>query len=52
MEIEKEVRFDIYCESCKHCDKSGHEDPCNECLDTPVNSYSSKPINWVEGESK
>lgn len=46
----KEVYFDQYCKTCKHCDKKGHEDPCNECLDNFMNLYSNKPVNWEEKE--
>ena len=44
----KEVRFDIYCEKCKHGSKPEHFDPCNECLGYPCNENSSKPIKWEE----
>lgn len=44
----KEVRFDIYCETCRHKDKKDHEDPCNECLDNTVNLHSHKPVKFEE----
>lgn len=44
----KEVRFDIYCETCEHKDKKDHEDPCNECLDNPANLHSHKPVKYEE----
>lgn len=43
---EKEVRFDIYCKTCKYRFESEVKDPCNECLSFPVKPYSSIPINW------
>lgn len=51
METEyKEVYFDQYCSSCKHCDVDEAETPCAECLEEPVNLYSHKPVKW-EGKS-
>lgn len=49
MEIEedhKEVYFGEYCQTCKHKDIVETEDPCNECLEYPVNLYSHRPVNW------
>lgn len=45
---EKEVRFDIYCKTCKHKDKKKHEEPCDECLEHPVNVHSRKPVKYEE----
>lgn len=51
MEIyEKLVRFDLYCKTCKYALKSESEDPCWDCLDNPVNTYSRKPVYWEKGE--
>lgn len=44
----KEVRFDQYCPSCVHYQKSEAEDPCYECLDQGWNDDSRKPINYKE----
>lgn len=44
----KEVRFDEYCMTCEHETKKEDEDPCDECLNNPVNLYSKKPVNWKE----
>jgi hypothetical protein len=43
-----EVRFDLYCESCKHWSKKDQEEPCSECLAVPANLYSQKPVRWEE----
>lgn len=43
---EKEVRFDLYCKTCKHRSKQDYEDPCNDCLDTPVRKETSIPLYW------
>lgn len=50
MEInsEKEVHFDKYCELCEYRDKKDNEDPCWDCLDTPSNENSHKPIFFKE----
>ena len=46
----KIVDFKKYCETCKHKDVKEVKDPCNECLDTPENLHSHKPINYEEKE--
>lgn len=45
---DKEVRFDLYCKTCKYCDTPGTEDPCNECLEDPFNYETEKPMRWKE----
>lgn len=50
--VEKIIDFDKYCKTCKHCDVVGYEDPCNDCLDNPVNNNSKKPIHYEEDEKK
>ena len=49
--IDREVRFDIWCSSCKHEKDSECEDPCYECLNYPVNTQSEKPVNWEDKDS-
>lgn len=44
----KEVYFNQYCDSCKHKEKKETEDPCDDCLENPVNVYSHKPVRWEE----
>lgn len=44
----KEVRFDLYCQLCKHKDISEGGEPCFECLENPVNSNSHKPYKFEE----
>ena len=44
----KLVDFDKYCPNCKHWTTESTEDPCNECLTTPVNVESHKPVNFEE----
>lgn len=46
----KEVRFDIYCKTCKYSNTSQFNDPCNGCLSQPYNIDSRKPVNWKEKE--
>ena len=46
----KEVRFDLYCNKCKHWEKSEAEDPCWDCLDQGWNDDSHKPIRFEEKE--
>lgn len=42
----KEVYFFEYCSSCEYSDKGENDDPCDECLEYPVNQNSHKPVNW------
>lgn len=48
----KEVYFDKYCKSCEHEDLKDCKDPCHDCLSTPINLYSHKPIHWEEKNKK
>ena len=53
MEIKnKIVRFDKYCPKCEYYDLGEGKDPCNECLYSPANQNSQKPINFKEKEVK
>lgn len=44
------VDFKKYCEICKHKDVEETEDPCNECLENPMNLFSQKPVKWEENK--
>lgn len=44
------VDFETYCKTCKHHKLEEKLDPCNECLDNPVNEDSEKPVCWEEAE--
>lgn len=46
--IEKEVYFYKYCKTCKYAKLKSDEEPCNECLTNPTNTYSHKPVNYKE----
>lgn len=60
MESEKEVRFDKYCEKCKHWDPDGKYNeeydiivseeyaPCCYCLETAVRDETEVPQYWEE----
>lgn len=48
MENLKEVYFDEYCSRCIHCEQEEFDDPCHECLNTPANECSHKPIYFEE----
>lgn len=45
----KEVRFDLYCPSCKHEDTAESEDPCCECLAIPARVDSHCPEKYDKG---
>lgn len=42
----KEVYFGEYCKICKHKNLKEEEVPCDECLASPANLYSHKPIKY------
>ena len=48
--IDHFVEFDKYCKTCKLRDKNDKkgEEPCNECLDNPINQDYRKPVNYKE----
>jgi hypothetical protein len=45
---DKFVDFKKYCALCEHKEKKDWEDPCNECMDYPVNEHTRKPVNFTE----
>ena len=48
----KLVEYSEYCPTCKHRDKKAYEDPCNDCLNCPINEDSHKPINYKKDKKK
>ena len=46
----KEVRYSEWCNKCKYGPLEEWKDPCNECLTTPYNYDSHKPIKYKEAE--
>ena len=44
----KEVYFGNFCKKCKHFDVKDNEEPCEECLDNPINLHSHKPVKFEE----
>lgn len=48
----KEVYFDQYCSTCIHKDKKESEDPCWDCLNEFVNTYSHKPLYYKNENEK
>lgn len=51
--IDKIVNFE-YCKKCKYDTKLPSEDPCHDCLNSPTNTYSHRPIHfeWKPKKSK
>lgn len=45
---DKEARFDLYCQSCKHAETKETEWPCNDCLSIPMVTHSRKPVYYRE----
>ena len=48
----KEVRFDLYCKTCKYVDLKDTDEPCNECLTEAINYASVKPVKYEEKKKK
>lgn len=44
------VEYDKYCPKCKDKNTKEADEPCRECLNTPTNTWSHKPINFKEKE--
>lgn len=47
----KEVRYDKFCEKCKHYDKENADkycEICEECLNEPARLYTEKPLRFEE----
>jgi hypothetical protein len=49
--VDQFVDYFIYCPTCKHKEKNGWDDPCNECMETPVRKNTTKPAMY-EKENK
>ena len=48
MDDERLVDFHMYCKTCKYYETDEGTDPCNECLNNPVNIDSHKPVNYSQ----
>ena len=46
----KEVYFDQYCKYCKYEKVKDTKQPCDECLENPMNLHSHKPVKFEEKE--
>ena len=46
----KEVDFMKYCKLCAYGNQKETDEPCDECLSIPFNTYSHKPVYWKEKE--
>lgn len=44
---DREVRFDIYCETCAHKGVVETDSPCNECLEAFWRDGSERPEKYV-----
>lgn len=50
--MDKEVRFDIYCNHCKYEYLPSFELPCDECLGCPSNEDSHCPVYFKRNPGK
>ena len=48
----KEVYVDKYCKLCEAKDVIETEEPCNTCLESPINTNCHRPVMWKEKEGK
>ncbi len=48
---DKEVYFNMYCIKCKHFLEDESNDICNDCLATPANEDSHKPVNYTPSDT-
>ncbi len=39
------VRYDRWCEQCKHKDTPENNEPCEDCLNNPINE-TEKPLRF------
>lgn len=46
----REVDFETYCKACKYKNLSENKDPCDECLDIPINLNTTRPIKFEAKE--
>lgn len=46
------VEFETWCPKCLHAKTKETDDPCNSCLNEPVNDDSRKPVFFKEDETK
>jgi hypothetical protein len=44
------VDFFRYCTLCRHIECMSYEEPCNTCLENPVNQGSRKPVKFEPKE--
>lgn len=50
--VEHEVYYHEYCKACKHEEKREDEEPCYECLNSPYNLHTHRPLFWEKGAEK
>lgn len=48
--VEHLVEFDVWCEKCEYADKREDEEPCDSCLECPVNTHSHRPVKFKAKE--
>lgn len=48
----KEVYFNEYCKKCKYKNRPESANPCWDCLESPANEDSHKPLYFKEASEK
>ena len=46
------VDFYNYCPKCEYEDRYACDEPCNTCLESPVNEGSEKPVKFEGKDEK
>lgn len=46
----KEVYFHEYCKKCKHEKNKETDEPCNECMENPINWNTHRPVKYEKKE--
>lgn len=47
----QEVYFGAFCKMCKHwVEGDEQKEPCFECLENPINLYTSRPVKYEPKE--
>lgn len=52
--VDRIARYDKWCSSCKHADDDEWDvnSPCYDCMFTPVNQNTDKPINYIPNKKE
>lgn len=49
---DKFVLFNKWCKHCVHSEKKENEEPCDHCLEEPINTDSHKPVLFKQKDNE